>query len=266
MNIIITGASAGIGFALAKLYAKQGVNLGLIGRSSEKLAVISATCREQGAQVVAAAIDVTDTEALKNWLLAFDAQFPVDLLIANAGVTSIMPDDGAGESWAAVSQVLDVNIYGVFNTVYPLIAPMRQRQKGQIALVSSLAAFRGMPISPAYCATKAAVKSYGEALRGWLQQDNVKVNVICPGFVKSQLSDQFTQPKILMMSAEEAAKIIQRGLEKNNAVISFPFPLDLGMKILGILPAWFVNWIFTVLNYSAKHKKNLTGLKDLSGL
>ena len=253
MNIIITGASAGIGFALAKLYAKQGVNLGLIGRSSEKLAIISAICREQGAQVVTAAIDVTDTEALKNWLLAFDAPFPVDLLIANAGVTSIMPDDGAGESWAAVSQVLDVNIYGVFNTVYPLIEPMRQRQKGQIALVSSLAAFRGMPISPAYCATKAAVKSYGEALRGWLQQDNVKVNVICPGFVKSQLSDQFTQPKILMMPAEQAAKIIQRGLEKNNAVISFPFPLDLGMKILGILPAWFVNWIFTVLNYSAKN-------------
>ena len=107
MNIIITGASAGIGFALAKLYAKQGVNLGLIGRSSEKLAIISAICREQGAQVVTAAIDVTDTEALKNWLLAFDAPFPVDLLIANAGVTSIMPDDGAGESWAAVSHSPD---------------------------------------------------------------------------------------------------------------------------------------------------------------
>lgn len=252
MNIVITGASAGIGFALAQLYAKPEFTLGLIGRNTEKLAKIEAICRQQGANVFVAAIDVTDSAVLKAWLLKFNSEFPVDLLIANAGVTSIMPGNGEAESWEAVSHVLDVNLYGVMNSVYPLIEPMRQRRHGQIAIVSSLAAFRGMPISPAYCASKAAVKAYGEALRGWLGKEGVCVSVICPGFVKSELSDQFPEPKLLMISAEKAARIIQSGLAKNKALISFPFPLDLGMKILAVLPAFVANWILNHLGYSGQ--------------
>jgi short-subunit dehydrogenase len=255
MNIVITGASAGIGFALAKLYAKPNATLGLVGRNLTKLAHIEAICRQQGADVVTAAIDVTDSEALKNWLLEFNQQFPVDLLIANAGVTSTMRRNGEAESWQAVCNVLDVNIYGVFNSIYPLLEPMRQRQHGQIAIISSLAAFRGMPISPTYCASKAAVKSYGEALRGWLKHDGVNVSVICPGFVKSDLSDQFPEPKMLMISADKAAQIIQQGLSKNKALISFPFPLDLGMKFLALMPACFANWIFDLLKYGGNRKK-----------
>jgi short-subunit dehydrogenase len=256
MNIVITGASAGIGFALAKRYANPNVTLGLIGRNRDKLSVIESICREKGAHVVIAAIDVSDNMAIKDWLLEFDHQFPVDLLIANAGVTSIMPNDGKGETWEAVSNVLNINIYGVFNSVYPLIEPMRQRKSGQIALVSSLAAFRGMAISPAYCATKAAIKSYGEGLRGWLRHYGVKVSVICPGFVKSDLSDNFPEPKMLIMSADRAAQIIHKALSENKALISFPFPLDLGMKLLALFPPHFGDWILDALKYSAvsKHK------------
>ncbi len=254
MNIVITGASAGIGFALAKLYAKPDVTLGLIGRSRTKLATIETICRQQGANVVSATIDVGDEVAIKSWLLEFDQQFPVDLLIANAGVTSIMPGNGEGEAWDAVSRVLDTNIYGVFNSVYPLIEPMRRRKHGQIALMSSLAAFRGMPISPAYCASKAAVKSYGEALRGWLNPYGVKVSVICPGFIKSDLSDHFPEPKSFLMSTDKAAQIIYKGLIKNKALISFPFPLDLGMKILALFPAYIANWILNALGYGGLRK------------
>lgn len=254
MNIVITGASAGIGYALAQHYAKPNVTLGLIGRNIARLADIAAICRQQGADVVTATVDVTDTNALKDWLLEFDRQSPVDLLIANAGVTSILPNNSDAEPWESVCKVLDVNIYGVFNTIHPLLEPMRKRQRGQIAIVSSLAAFRGMPISPSYCASKAAVKSYGEALRGWLQHDGVQVSVICPGFVKSDLSDQFPEPKLLMISASKAARIIQQGLSKNKALISFPFPLDLGMKFLALTPAWFANWIFNLLKYGGNRK------------
>ena len=254
MNIIITGASAGIGFALAKHYAKSGVTLGLIGRNQDRLADIETLCQQQGAQVVLGAVDVTDSEALKSWLLAFDQQHPIDLLIANAGVTSIMSKDGSGESWDAVSQVLKVNINGVFNTVYPVIEPMRQRQRGQIAIISSLAAFHGMPISPAYCATKAAVKSYAEALRGWLKKDHVQVNVVCPGFVKSELSDQFPEPKLFIISAEKAACLIETGLAKNKACITFPFPLDLGMRFLILLPTDSANWLLKLIGYGAKNR------------
>ena len=254
MNIVITGASAGIGFALAKLYAKPEITLGLIGRNKVKLESIEAICRQQGAKVVTGALDVGDEIAIKKWLLEFDKQFPVDLLIANAGVTSIMPSNGDGETWAAISHVLDTNIYGVFNSVYPLIEPMRQRKQGQIALMSSLAAFRGMPISPVYCASKAAVKSYGEALRGWLSLYGVKVSVICPGFIKSDLSDHFPEPKLLLMSTDRAAQIIYKGLIKNKALISFPFPLNLGMKILAIIPADIANWILNALGYGGLRK------------
>jgi short-subunit dehydrogenase len=255
MNIVITGASAGIGYSLAKLYAKSDVTLGLIARNKSKLALIESACLAQGAKVVTGAIDVSDSLAIKEWLLEFDRQFPVDLLIANAGVTSIMPGNGEGETWDAVSNVLNVNILGVFNCVHPLIEPMRRRKSGQIALVSSLAAFRGMPISPAYCATKAAVKSYGEALRGWLRHDRIKVSVICPGFVKSDLSDHFPEPKLLIMSADKAARIIYHGLLKNKAIISFPFPLDLGMQLLALIPAFFSDWILDALKYGAFSKQ-----------
>lgn len=254
MNIVITGASAGIGFALAQRYAKPHITLGLIGRDSVKLAHIEAICHQQGANVITAALDVTNSEALKKWLLEFDYQFPIDLLIANAGVTSIMPRNGEAENWAAVCQVLNINIYGVFNSVYPLLEPMRHRRQGQIAIVSSLAAFHGMPITPTYCATKAAVKSYGEALRGWLKHEGVQVSVICPGFVKSDLSDQFPEPKLWIISAEKAAQIIQRGLSHNKAYISFPFPLALGMKLLALLPADLADWILDHLNYGTKRK------------
>ncbi len=254
MNIVIIGASAGIGFALAKRYATPDATLGLIGRNRTKLTVIETVCRQQGARVIIAAIDVSDSHAINDWLLKFDRQFPVDLLIANAGVTSIMPGNGEGESWEAISNVLTVNINGVFNSVYPLLEPMRQRKTGQIALVSSLAAFRGMAISPAYCASKAAIKSYGEALRGWLRPYGVKVSVICPGFVKSELSDHFPEPKLLIMSADQAASIIQKGLNKDKALISFPFPLDLGMILLSLLPARLGDWILDLFKYGATSK------------
>ena len=131
---------------------------------------------------------------------------------------------------------------------------MQQRRHGQIGIVSSLGAYRGMPITPSYCASKAAVKSYGEALRGWLAEDNIKVNVICPGFVESELSAQFHGDKPMMISADKAARLIIKGLNKNTANISFPFPLNLGMWFLMILPAAISNWIMQQFSYGARRK------------
>ena len=254
MNIVITGASAGIGYALALRYAKPGNRLGLIARNVEKLANVKTLCIQQGAEVDTANIDVTDNQSLRRWLVNFDTHYPVDLVIANAGVTSIMPDTGETESWDAVSQVLDTNIHGVINTVYPLLEPMRQRRQGHIALISSLAAFYGLPIAPAYCASKSAVKAYGESLRGWLTPYRVKVSVVCPGFVKSELSDQFTQPKLGMMSAEQAAYIIEQGLSNGKAIISFPYWLALGMRCLAFLPAKIADKALLLFGYGSKAK------------
>lgn len=255
MNIVITGASSGIGLALAKGYAKPGVCLGLIARNPLKLTEIAEICRQQGAIVQPESLDVTNRDSLEHWLLEFDRNHPIDLLIANAGVTSILPKNGDNESWHNIEQVLNTNIYGVFNTVNPLIGPMRQRRQGHIAIISSLAAYRGLAITPSYCASKAAVKAYGEALHGWLQRDQVYVSVICPGFVKSELSDQFPQPKLFIVSADKAARIIQRGLSQKKALIDFPLPLAFGMKLLALLPTALVESILLLFGYGVADTK-----------
>lgn len=252
-TIVITGASAGIGKSLALAYAKTGVTLGLIARNQDKLTAVAELCRQNGANVQIGVVDVTDEAQLKEWLLAFDAQHPVDLIIANAGITSSIIN-GEIESWEKVKQVLDINIYGVLNTVYPLIQPMQQRKRGQIAIVSSVAAYLGMPISPTYSATKAAIKNYAEGLRGWLQHDGVSVSVICPGFVKTELSDNFHCPKLFIISTEQAAQSIQKGLAKHQAEISFPMPMNWIMKLLGLLPTDLSNWLFQLSGYGIKSK------------
>jgi short-subunit dehydrogenase len=252
-TIVITGASAGIGKALAVSYAKKGVTLGLIARNQDKLAIVAELCQQQGASVEVGIIDVTDDELLKQWLIEFDKRHPVDLLIANAGVTSSIVN-GEVESWQQVKQMMQINFCGVINSIYPLITPMQQRKRGQIAIMSSVAAYCGMPISPTYCATKAAIKSYGESLRGWLQADGIAVSVICPGFVKTELSAQFRAPKLFMISADKAADAIQQGLAKNKALISFPFLLDMGMRFLAVLPTDFANYLLILLGYGARKK------------
>ncbi|MEZ5448217.1 MAG: SDR family NAD(P)-dependent oxidoreductase [Thiolinea sp.] len=234
--ILITGASAGLGAALARAYAGPDMTLGLIARNNERLLAVAESCRQRGAQVVTASLDVTDTEALQTWIKNFDHAHPIDLLIANAGITSQLGPQGQAEPLECIHRVLDTNLRGCIDSVDAVLHAMRQRGHGQIALVSSLAALHGMPVTPAYCAAKAGVKAYGEALRGWLAPEGIHVNVICPGFVESEMSRQFSAPKPFMISAEHAARRIQRGLSRNRACISFPFPLNLGMWLLSVLP------------------------------
>lgn len=241
--IVITGASHGIGAALARAYARPGVTLGLTGRHAARLAAVAQDCLAQGAQVQTGCVDVADEAGMRTWLQAFDARTPVDLLIANAGVAHTLKAGEVDESADVIRSVFAVNTHGVFNTLTPLIESMRHRRRGQIGIISSLSAYVGMPISPAYCASKAAVKVYGEALRGCLAAHGVGVTVVCPGFVKTDMSDRFPGPTPFRISAEQAARLIQRGLSSNCARVSFPFPLNLGMWFLSVLPPSLGLWL-----------------------
>ncbi len=158
-TIIITGASGDLGYALATTYAKTGIKLGLLGRSTAKLQKTQHACEQKGAVVESASIDVTDNKSLQQWIQQFNQQHPVDLLIANAGMTSSIGMNGEAEKWETINLVIDTNLKGILSTIQPLILPMRTRKKGQIAIVSSLAAYRGLPITPSYCASKAGIKS-----------------------------------------------------------------------------------------------------------
>jgi short-subunit dehydrogenase len=242
-SIVITGASNGIGAALALAYARPGRVLGLLGRDQARLSEIASRCQARGAQVNTAGVDVTDEHALRHWLLEFDQDHPVDLVIANAGIASTLAFPNDSEDWETVRRVFAINTWGTLNTITPLMDRMRSRRHGQIGIVSSLSAYVGMPISPAYCASKAATKVYGEALRGWLAPQGVGVTVICPGFVKSDMSDRFPGPTPFRISAEKAARLIQDGLARNRARVSFPFPLNLSMWFLSILPPSLSLWL-----------------------
>lgn len=254
-NILITGASNGIGEALAKRYADADSRLILLARNTEKLEQVAKACEQKKAIVIIHSIDITKTEDVQKLVSNIDAEYPIDLVICNAGVTSVLDENGKAESWDVITRVVDTNLYGVLATLNPLISELQKRKRGQIAIVSSLAAYYGMPITPIYCASKAALKGYGESLRGWLKQDGIKVSMIYPGFVKSDLSDKFTSDKPFMISPEKAADIIYKGIEKNKASISFPFPLNFGIWSLSILPSSLAGWIMGVL-YGTKNSTN----------
>ena len=233
-TILITGASSGIGEALAESYARPGVTLVLTGRDRERLDAVAARCMERGAAVRAATVDVADRAAMADWLAQVDRKTPVDLCIANAGISG--GTGRRGESEEQARRILAVNVDGVLNTIHPLIGPMTARGRGQLALVSSLAGFRGYPGAPAYCASKAAVRSYGESLRLDLRRTGIEVSVICPGFVRSRITDGNRFPMPFLMDADRAAMIIRRGLERNRGRIAFPLPTYLMAWTIAALP------------------------------
>src|SRR6516164_7421340 len=236
-SILITGASSGIGAALARAYAAPRTHLALCGRDSARLAAVANLCRERGAAVIEACLDVTAAPAVAAWIDSADRASPLELVIANAGVQGGLWRDGAGETLGELHRVMEVNFGGVSNTIHPVLSTMRRRRRGQIALIASLAALRGLPYSPGYCASKAAIRIYGEALRCWLAPEGIGVSVVLPGFVETRMSDTVSGPKPLILSSEHAAGIIRRGLAKGRRQVAFPYPLYLGMRLMRALPA-----------------------------
>ncbi len=234
-SIVLTGASSGIGEALALDYAGPGVALALTGRDAERLGTVAAACRAKGAIVLAETIDVTDRERLLPWLTAFDEAHPVDLVLANAGI-SIDKDNSSLDDFSIIRKTLDVNINGVLNTVEPLLPRMMARKRGQIGIVSSLAGFIGLPYSASYNASKAAVRVWGESIRYVLKKDGIGVSVICPGFVVSRITADAPFPMPFMMTASRASSIIRRGLAANKPRIAFPIGTKAGVWLGSILP------------------------------
>ena len=232
--VVVTGATSAIGSALAVSYASMGVTLNLQGRNAERLEKVAAACEAQGAQVVTTLLDLRDFAALRLWL---EELGPLDLLIINAGVNTHVGPNGEPEPWNEVEALLDVNLKAAMMIVHAVLPALRTRNSGQIALISSLAGYFGLPVTPSYSASKAALKAYGEALRGWLGPEGIRVNVVMPGYVRSPMCDDMPGPKPFLWSPDRAARAIRRGLGRDKARISFPFPLNWGTWWLSVLPA-----------------------------
>jgi short-subunit dehydrogenase len=242
-SILITGASSGIGEALARRYAAPGISLFLNGRNTERLEAVADTCRTAGAVVSCWAGDVTDDAGLRQWIIASNAAAPLNLVIANAGV-ALGATDVMGLHENAINSYA-TNVTGMFNTVHPALELMAQRPypvtDAQVAITSSVMGYVGTARSPAYSTSKGVAKLYGEALRGAFRKMGIGVTVICPGYVESRLTQRITSYMPFLMPADRAARIIMRGIARNKARITFPWQMLILARIVINLPNYLID-------------------------
>lgn len=240
--VVISGASRGLGAALAERFAAPGVALRLVARSAEGLAATAARCTARGASVETAAIDVRDGAALAARLLAWDAARPVDCVIANAGIARGVRPDGGWEGMAGATEQVAVNLMGAMHLVEPLLPAMRDRRAGRIALIASVAAYRGLPDAPGYAASKAGLRAYGEGLRAALAPRGVRVSVVLPGFFDSDMGSRWQGPRPLAIGLDAAAGRTQRAILRGARRAAFPLPLAALLRLVDALPAGLSDW------------------------
>jgi short-subunit dehydrogenase len=236
---VITGASSGIGWALARELAAARCRVGLVARRQEKLEALAAEITQAGGTVALAAADVAEREQTQAAIRELRGQLgPVDLLVANAGVGAPTLLDPMNVP--QVEKMFRINVLGVVYAIEAVLPEMLERGRGHLAAVSSLAAYKALPGESAYCASKAAVNSYLDGLRVQLRGRGIAVTTICPGFVKTPMTDinQFKMP--WLMSAEEAARRIARALRRRVKVFNFPWQTTLLMRLAGWAPDWLL--------------------------
>ena len=238
MNTLITGASSGIGEALAVASARRGDRLFICGRNAERLSAVAERCRSLGATVRADTLDVSDEAATRAWIMSCDADAPLDRVFANAGVAT------GEESEENVRRTFSINVGGTVNTVMPAIALFAartsefaaERRAPHIVMTASIAGYGPLKSCPSYSATKSCIKTWGLSLRGMLAEKGIRVSVICPGFVRSRITDRNTCPMPFFMEADAAAGIILERLDRNIGLIAFPWPMRLATWLLSVLP------------------------------
>jgi len=226
-SILITGASSGLGADLARLYARRltsGVTLFLGGRNAAALEAVAAACRAEGAAVRARAVDVTAAGATAAWVADAEREAPLDLVFANAGVTERTAGVPPGDLEGGARATLDVNVLGAFNTIFPALAGMRARGRGQVCVVASISGFTQFSPFDGYSASKAAVRLWAEGLRYRLAREGVRVSVVCPGYIATPMTDAFQGSLNLMgmVSSGVAAARIADGLARDEPLIAFP--------------------------------------------
>lgn len=238
-TIVITGASSGIGAALAVRLAGPRRTLALIGRNAARLEDVAAVCRSKGTSTRIASIDVCAAAQLSAFLQEVDRATPIDLLISNAGILDGRHEDQVVENGSTAQRVLETNLLAAVNTIHSVLPEMRRRKRGEIILVASLAALVPLPDAPAYSASKAGLLSYGLALREAVAKEGIHVVVACPGFVATAMTASHFGARPGEISADEAAARILAGLHRNQAIIGFPLVPFWLSRVSLLVPEFF---------------------------
>jgi NAD(P)-dependent dehydrogenase (short-subunit alcohol dehydrogenase family) len=246
-DVLITGASAGIGAALAQLCAGPDIRLHLCARDATRLEMVAAICRAKGALVFARCLDVGDAAGMADWI---EGVGRLDLVIANAGIGA-GSDDGRPENAVQVRRVLATNLDGALNTVLPAMAMMQaqapnaQGVRGHIAAIASIAAFVPGPGAATYCAAKAALDRWMVATAHLAAGQGIVMSSICPGYVRTPLTAANKFPMPGLMDADRAALIILRGITRGVRRLAFPWWVAGMARLVGALPPRVSTWILS---------------------
>ncbi len=247
MNVVISGASSGLGLALARHYLERGATIAAFARRGDLLQSLSA---EFPGKVYCYTLDVRDQDAVRLAAADFLERVGVpDVVIANAGV-SVGTLTRYAEDNDVFRQVMETNVIGMVHTFQPFVAAMRAAGRGRLAGIASVAGFRGLPGSGAYSASKAAAISYLESLRLELHGSGVRVATICPGYIRTPMTDINPYPMPFMLEADEAARRIARVIERGSSFAVVPWQMGLVGRLLKLLPNWLYDRLFT----KAPHK------------
>ncbi|MCI0752425.1 SDR family NAD(P)-dependent oxidoreductase [Roseomonas vastitatis] len=236
-TLAITGASSGLGRALAIACARPGATLHLAARNAARLAEIAAACRARGAEVRDAVLDVRDAAGCAAWVAGMAR---LDLLIANAGISG--GTGGVSEPAAQVRAIFDTNVSGVLNTALPALdrmaaqAPGADGVRGRVAVIASVAAFVAAPGAAAYCASKAAVQRWAEATDATERARGLRVHAVCPGYIRTPMTAVNRFPMPFMLEPEEAACRTLAGLRAGRTRIAYPWPTYAMARIAGAVP------------------------------
>jgi short-subunit dehydrogenase len=240
--VMITGASSGIGEALALELARRGAKLGLVARRKEVLDEIVSRIASQTNQIVAISADVQDRDSMRAAAVELNSKFgTVDVLIANAGIG--VTNDGSELDAAKVANVINVNVIGAANSAAAVLPEMVARGSGQLVVISSLAAYRGLPKSAAYCASKAAVSAMFESLRLDLKPKGIDVTIIHPGFIRTPLTAGRHAKLPWLLEVEDAANKILRAVEARKKSYAFPWQLATIVRAGMVMPTFMYDWI-----------------------
>jgi short-subunit dehydrogenase len=235
MRVFLTGASSGLGEALARHYAGRGATLGLVARRAPELEALAASLG--GAKEVATYRgDVREPSDLSRAAADFLSRFGVpDVVIANAGISRGVLTE-APEDLPTFKAILETNVLGIVHTFAPFVVPMRDARKGVLAGVASVAGFRGLPGSGAYCGSKSAAITYLESLRVEMRGTGVSVVTICPGFVETPLTERNPYHMPFLIPADKAARLMARAIEDKRRFYVLPWQMAVLGKALRCLP------------------------------
>ena len=244
-NILITGASSGIGAALARSYARDNVALLLWGRDQARLDEVAGQCRALGAIATTQIFDLRDAAGFAARLAAADAAMPIDLAIFNAGLGGSAPNGPPAEAPDTAQAIAEVNFVAPVVGANAIAGTMAQRGAGHIVLVGSIVESYPLPMAPTYAATKAGLRLFAESLGMRLARHGVTVTLVSPGFIDTPMSRQVIEPKPFMITADAAAAVIARGIAAKKRVIVVPWQFAVMRALSDLLPRALVRWVLS---------------------